>query len=50
MFRRSSAIGKHVRDLGVKFCDGSGISTSVERSARRLEAARTAAVLSLPRV
>ncbi|WP_194906346.1 hypothetical protein [Catenulispora rubra] len=50
MFRRSGSIGKQARDLGVKFCDGSGISTSVERSARRLEAARTAAVLSLPRI
>ncbi|ACU77432.1 hypothetical protein Caci_8613 [Catenulispora acidiphila DSM 44928] len=50
MFRRTGVIGKQVRDLGVKFCDGCGISTSVERSARRLEAVRTAAVLSLPRV
>lgn len=50
MFRRSSTIGKPARDLGVKFCDGSGITTSVERSARRLEAARAASVLSLPRI
>lgn len=50
MFRRSGIISKQARDLGVKFCDGCGIITSVERSARRLEAARAAAVLSMPRI
>ena len=49
MFRRSNTTGKQDRDLGVKFCDGCGISTRAERSARRLEAARTAAVMSVPR-
>lgn len=50
MFRRISIISRQARDLGVQFCDGCGITTSVERSARRLEAARTSAVLSLPRI
>jgi hypothetical protein len=47
VFRRST-IGKQVRDLGVKFCDGCGISTRAERGARRLDAARTAAAMNLP--
>lgn len=56
MFRRiststptTSTSGK-ARDLGVKFCDGYGISTRTERSARRLEAARTSAVTATPRI
>lgn len=47
MFRRS-IFARQVRDLGVKFCDGCGVSTRAQRSARRLEAARTSAVLNLP--
>jgi hypothetical protein len=43
VFRRSST-GKRLRDLGVRFCDGCGISTRAQRSARRLDAARTAAM------
>lgn len=54
MFRRisTSAItsSKTRRDLGVKFCDGYGISTRTERSARRLEAARFSAGTTIPRV
>lgn len=50
MFRRSTTPGKSARDLGVKFCDGCGISTSTERSARRMDAARTAAAASIPRI
>ena len=38
------------RDLGVKFCDGYGISTRTERAARRLEAARSAATTALPHI
>ena len=55
MFRRSTrssdsfatSTDKHARDLGVKFCDGSGISTRAERGLCRLEAARDA-VMSMP--
>ena len=50
MFRRTGVIGKQVRDLGVKFCDGCGISTRAERSARRLDAARTSAAANTPRI
>ena len=53
MFRRSgtsSAFGKTRRDLGVKFCDGYGISTQAERSDARLQASRTSAAMQLPRV
>ena len=57
MFRRISTTtstgtgtsGK-ARDLGVKFCDGYGVSTRTERSARRLEAARTSAVTAIPHI
>jgi hypothetical protein len=38
------------RDLGVKFCDGYGISTRTERAARRLEAARSSATIALPHI
>lgn len=44
MFRRTTSSSKTPRDLGVKFCDGCGISTRAERGQRRLEAARTAAM------
>jgi hypothetical protein len=47
MFRRTTLTGKNPRDLGVKFCDGCGISTRAERGLRRLEAARTA-VMTTP--
>jgi hypothetical protein len=54
MFRRTSTStvtsSKARRDLGVKFCDGYGITTRTERSARRLEAARTSAGTTIPRV
>lgn len=50
MFRRSTTPGKSVRDLGVKFCDGCWISTAAERSARRMDAARTAVVAGIPRI
>jgi hypothetical protein len=54
MFRRISTStitsSKAGRDFGVKFCDGYGISTRTERSARRLAAARTSALTTLPRV
>jgi hypothetical protein len=54
MFRRISTLAATSsttrRDLGVKFCDGHGISTRTERSARRLEAARSSAGNVLPRV
>lgn len=54
MFRRISTstvtFSKTRRDLGVKFCDGSGISTRSERSTRRLEAARAAAGTVVPRI
>jgi len=42
--------GKTRRDLGVKFCDGYGISTRSERAARRLEAARSTATIALPHI
>jgi hypothetical protein len=47
MFRRTTTSEKHRRDLGVKFCDGWGVSTQAERGAQRLEDARTA-VMSMP--
>lgn len=47
MFRRTTSSSKNPRDLGVKFCDGCGISTRAERGQRRLEDARTAA-MSMP--
>ena len=54
MFRRISTSAttssKDRRDFGVKFCDGYGISTRTERSARRLEAARFSAGTAIPRV
>jgi hypothetical protein len=51
MFRRiATAVSKTHRDLGVKFCDGFGVSTRSERSARRLDAARASAVIGIPRV
>ena len=59
MFRRISTSAttssvttssKDRRDFGVKFCDGYGISTRTERSARRLEAARFSAGTVIPRV
>jgi hypothetical protein len=50
MLRRSTTTGKQARDLGVRFCDGCGISTAAERSARRLAAARTSAAINLPRI
>jgi hypothetical protein len=46
----NSSSSKTGRDLGVKFCDGYGISTRSERSARRLKAARTSAATTMPRV
>ncbi|NUR63659.1 MAG: hypothetical protein HOV87_34115 [Catenulispora sp.] len=48
MFRRtSSSTSKRStgRDLGVKFCDGYGITTRAERSDQRLQAARTSAAM-----
>lgn len=46
MFRRTSTSKRSTgRDLGVKFCDGYGVSTRAERSDRRLEAARTSAAM-----
>ncbi|NUR27865.1 MAG: hypothetical protein HOV83_18810 [Catenulispora sp.] len=50
MFRRVTTSSKTRRDLGVKFCDGYGISTQAERSDARLDAVRTSATLSMPRV
>lgn len=50
MFHRSTTFGKSARDLGVKFCDGCGISTAAERSARRMDTARTAAATGIPRI
>jgi hypothetical protein len=50
MFRRFTTSSKTRRDLGVKFCDGYGISTQAERSDARLDAARASAALQLPRV
>ncbi|WP_194891722.1 hypothetical protein [Catenulispora pinisilvae] len=51
MFRRIiSTSSKAHRDFGVKFCDGYGVTTRAERSARRLDAARTSAAVKLPRV
>ena len=54
MFRRISTStmtsDKTGRDLGVKFCDGYGITTRTERSARRLEAARAMAGITIPRI
>ncbi|GAA1964895.1 hypothetical protein [Catenulispora subtropica] len=50
MFRRSSTSSKTRRDLGVKFCDGYGVSTAAERSDARLDATRTAAAMRLPRI
>lgn len=47
MFRRTATTGKSHCDLGVKFCDGCGISTRAERGQRRLEDVRTA-VMSTP--
>jgi len=57
MFRRTATLstagtstGKARRDLGVKFCDGYGVTTRAERSARRLDAARTSAGAVVPRI
>ena len=54
MFRRTATgtttAAKTRRDLGVKFCDGYGISTRTERAARRLEAARSSATTALPHI
>ncbi|GAA2022416.1 hypothetical protein GCM10009839_19800 [Catenulispora yoronensis] len=49
MFRRSTNAAKTRRDLGVKFCDGQGVSTQAERSDARLDALRASAVMKLPR-
>jgi len=46
MFRRSTSTSKHGRDLGVKFYDGVGVSTRAQRSAQRLDSARTSAALN----
>ncbi|MEY9911282.1 hypothetical protein ABIA35_007534 [Catenulispora sp. MAP12-49] len=54
MFRRTATgtttAARTRRDLGVKFCDGYGVTTRTERSTRRLEAARVAAGTVIPRV
>lgn len=50
MFRRVTTSIKTRRDLGVKFCDGYGVSTQTERSDARLDAARTSAARQLPRI
>lgn len=40
---------KRDKALGVRFCDGCAeVTTSADRSRRRLDAARTAALASLP--
>ena len=50
MFRRSTTTSKTRRDLGVKFCDGYGITTSAERADARLDRVRTSAALQIPRI
>ncbi|GAA1991333.1 hypothetical protein [Catenulispora subtropica] len=50
MFRRSITSKRTARDLGVLFTDGHGVSTHAERSAQRLDAARTSAAMKLSRI
>jgi hypothetical protein len=50
MFRRVTTSSKYRLNLGVKFCDGCGVSTQAERSDARLNAARTSVASQLPRI